>query len=164
MNERRQRVGELHLGLEDIEAGNGAGVVAVLLVLYLLLKQRNVLFLSDDERTVKNDLVELVDDLRDDVVDGRAQAEERAVVGRGAAFDSIKGRSAVEYELSGLELNVPALVLNAAVAAAVNMMRVGLPPFGFGISPTVGPWLLPVVVSDLLVPVSRVESQFGNRL
>src|SRR4029077_21247649 len=71
-------------------------------------------FLGDDESPVENDLVKLVDDLRDNVVNGRAQAEKCAVVGCASALDSVKSRAAIEDELGGLELYVPRLVLDGA--------------------------------------------------
>ena len=53
---------------------------AILLVFDLLLQQRHVLLLGDDQGAIEDDLVKLVDDLRDNVVDRRAEAEKRAVV------------------------------------------------------------------------------------
>ena len=72
---------------------------------------------------IEDDLVKLVDDLRDNVVDRRAEAEKRAVVSCDSAFDAIIGRAAVEDELGALKLNVPALVLNRGAIAAEDDSR-----------------------------------------
>ena len=109
-----------NFGLEDVEARHGAGLVAVLLVFDLLLEQRHILLLGDDQRAVENDLVKLVDDLGDNVVDDRAQAEKRAVVGCASRLDAGNGRAAVEDELGRLKLNVPRLVLDRAAAGAAK--------------------------------------------
>ena len=137
LDERRQSVGQLHFGLEDVEARHGARFVAILLVFDLLLQQRHVLLLGDDQRAIEDDLVKLVDDLRDNVVDRRAKAEKRAVVSCDSAFDAIIRRAAVEDELGALKLNVPALILNREAALLKTIRSVGR-RWELGISPMMG--------------------------
>ena len=120
LNERRHGIGKRNFGLEDVETRHGAGLVAVLLVFDLLLEQRDILLLGDDQRPVEDDLIELINDLRDYVVDDRAQAEKGAVVGRAPRLDAGNGRAAVENELGRLKLNVPRLVLDGAALAAAK--------------------------------------------
>ena len=120
LNQRRQGIGQRHFGLQDIETRHGAGLVAVLLVFDLLLEQRHILLLGDDQRPVEDDLIELVNYLRDYVVDDRAQAEKGAIVGRAPGLDAGNGRTAVENELGRLKLNVPRLVLHAVEAAVAK--------------------------------------------
>ena len=86
LDERRLGVGEGDLGLEDIEAGNGAGLVAVLLVLELLGEEVDGLLVRDDQGAVEDDFVEIGFHLEDNSVDDSAQA----VVG----FDFIGNRGA----------------------------------------------------------------------
>ena len=90
LNQRRHGIGKRNFGLQDVETRHGAGLVAVLLVFNLLLEQRHILLLGDNQRAVEDDLIELINYLRDDVVDDRAQAEEGAVVGRAPGFDAVK--------------------------------------------------------------------------
>jgi hypothetical protein len=103
--------------------------------------------LSHDKSSVQDDLVKLVNNLGDDVVDRGAQAEKRAVVGGASSFDSIEGRSAIEDELGGLKLNVPRLILNAAIGVREDDSG-GPAAVWVRISPIVGPWVWPLVVND----------------
>ena len=114
LNQRRHGIGKRNFGLEDIETRHGAGLVAVLLVFDLLLEQRHILLLGDNQRPVEDDLIELINDLGDYVVDDRSQTEKRAIVGRAPGLDAGNGRAAVENELGRLKLNVPGLVLDGA--------------------------------------------------
>ena len=105
LDERGLGVGEGDFGLEDIEARDGAGLVAVLLVFELLGEEVHGLLVRDDEGAIENDFEEVGFDLGDDGVDDGAEA----VVGfdfigdRGA--DARDGGAAIVDELGEFDID-----------------------------------------------------------
>ena len=68
LDEWRLGIGQRNLGLQHVETGHGAGIIAVLLIFQLLCEEIDRLLVRDDERAVQNNLGEVDFHLGDHLV------------------------------------------------------------------------------------------------
>jgi len=112
LDKRRFRIGKGDLGLEDIEARHGAGLVAVLLVFELLGEEIDGLLVGDDEGAIEDDFEEIDLHLRDNIVDHAAQAVVGLLLVREGRPDAGNHSAAIVDQLGEFHIHAPSLVVD----------------------------------------------------